>query len=99
MRSDRQYYVYILSGSRGTLYIGVTNDLVRRMNEHRQALVKGFTQKYKVKRLIYYEETSSIEAAIEREKQIKGWRRERKLALVKSVNPRYEDLAEDWFED
>ena len=94
-----QYYVYIMSSHRGTLYIGMTNDLYRRAYEHRHKLVPGFTQKYNVSKLVYYEETSSVESAITREKQIKGWRRNRKAELVASSNPYWTDLAESWYED
>ena len=94
-----QYYVYIMSSYQGTLYIGMTNDLYRRAYEHRHKLVPGFTQKYNVSKLVYYEETSSVQSAITREKQIKGWRRNRKAVLVASSNPHWVDLAENWYED
>ena len=98
-----QYYVYIISSYissyQGTLYIGMTNDLYRRAYEHRHKLVPGFTQKYNVSKLVHYEETSSAESAIAREKQIKGWRRSRKADLVASSNPYWVDLAKDWYED
>ncbi len=82
-----QYYVYIMSSHQGTLYIGMTIDLFRRVYEHRHKLVPGFTQKYNVTKLVYYQETSSVESAIIREKQIKGWLRSKKAALVASSNP------------
>ena len=94
-----QYYVYIMSSHQGTLYIGMTNDLYRRAYEHRHKLVPGFTQKYSVSKLVYYEETSDVESAITREKQIKGWLRSKKAALVASSNPYWVDLAEGWYED
>ena len=94
-----QYYVYIMSSHQGTLYIGMTNDLYRRAYEHRHKLVPGFTQKYNVTKLVYYQETSSVESAIIREKQIKGWLRSKKAALVASSNPYWVDLAEGWYED
>ena len=93
----RQYYVYVMSNKSKTLYVGVTNDLERRVSEHRNGLVRGFTKRYRVRRLVYYEATGSIEAAIAREKQIKGWLRERKVALIESANPEWEDLAREWF--
>ena len=93
-----QYYVYIMSSHQGTLYIGITNDLYRRAYEHSHKLVPGFTQKYDVSKLVYYEETSSVESAITRGKQIKGWRRDRKAKLVASSNPYWVDLAESWYE-
>ena len=84
---DRRYYVYILTNASRTLYVGVTNNLERRMYEHKKKLVAGFTEKYNVTWLAYYEETPSIEAAIAREKQIKSWRRSKKVALIESANP------------
>ena len=92
-----QYYVYILSNITGTtIYTGVTNDLVRRIYEHKNHLDKGsFTDKYDVTKLVYYEIASDIRAAIEREKQIKGWNRARKNKLVQSKNPKWEDLYEN----
>ena len=95
----KSYYVYILTSPGGTLYVGMTNDLERRMYEHKNKLVKGFTKKYNVHRLVYYEETGSVESAILREKQIKGWRRSRKINLIQSENPKWRDLSESWFED
>ena len=95
----KTYYVYILSSLRGTLYIGVTNDLERRVYEHKHKSIEGFTKKYNVHRLVYYEETDSIESAINREKQLKGLLRKKKIALIESANPKWEDLSEGWFED
>jgi putative endonuclease len=91
------YYVYILTNAHDTtLYIGVTNDLERRLAEHRLKLVPGFSEKYNLNKLLYFEETSDVIAAIEREKQLKGWRRDRKAALVSTVNPQWRDLSADW---
>lgn len=92
----RVYYVYVLASDTGTLYVGVTNDLERRVNEHKLGLVKGFTKKYRVSRLLYYEEFSNIYEAVEREKEIKRWRREKKIALFEESNPGWIDLAKDW---
>jgi len=92
----RVYYVYVLASDTGTLYVGVTNDLERRVSEHKLGLVKGFTKKYKVSRLLDYEEFSNIYEAIEREKEIKRWRRDKKIALVEEGNPGWIDLAKDW---
>lgn len=87
------YYVYILASYKnGTLYIGVTNDLKRRVWEHKHELVKGFTKEYGIHSLVYYEQTEDIEAAIIREKQIKAWKRHWKLKLIHSFNPEWEDL-------
>ena len=92
-----QYYVYILSNITGTtIYTGVTNDLVRRIYEHKNHLDKrSFTDKYDVTKLVYYEIASDIRAAIEREKQIKGWNRAKKNKLIQSKNPKWEDLYEN----
>ena len=90
----RQYYVYILTNQKRTLYTGVTNDLVRRVYEHKQKLVDGFAKKYNLSWLVYYESTDEVESAIAREKQIKGWMRRKKVALIESTNPRWVDLAQ-----
>lgn len=90
------YWVYILaSGVGGTLYVGVTNDLVRRVYEHRKGLAAGFTRKYAVKRLVYFEPHESILAAIQREKNIKHWSREWKIDLIVRENPDWDDLYDD----
>lgn len=90
------YFIYILASQRnGTLYIGVTNDLQRRMEEHKSDVVDGFTKQYNVKRLVYFEQTESVEAAIAREKQLKNWKRLWKLELIEKDNPQWNDLAEE----
>ena len=94
---SKEYYVYIMTNKSRTLYTGVTNDLVRRVYEHKNKLVPGFTSKYNIRFLVYYEATSSIQSAIEREKQIKGWLRAKKIALIDSMNPEWKDLSEEWF--
>jgi len=83
-----------MTNSSRTLYTGVTDDLVRRVYEHKEKLIKGFTQKYNITRLVYYEITSDVRAAIQREKQIKGWLRKKKTALIESVNPEWKDLSD-----
>jgi putative endonuclease len=89
----RSYVVYLLaSRPRGTLYVGVTNDLIKRVAEHRSGLMEGFTKKYGVKRLVWFEQTESIEAAIAREKQIKKWNRAWKIELIEKSNPGWRDL-------
>ena len=89
------YYVYIMASKRnGTLYIGVTNDLIRRVYEHKNNLVEGFTNRYRVHTLVYWEQTENIEAAIQREKQLKKWKRLRKLALIEEYNADWVDLYE-----
>ena len=92
-------FVYILASKTRRLYVGVTNDLVRRVWEHRMEVVPGFTRRYGIKRLVYYEQIESPETAICREKQVKDYARVKKLALVSSLNPEWRDLAEDWFAD
>ncbi|MBI1203652.1 MAG: GIY-YIG nuclease family protein [Rhodopseudomonas sp.] len=93
MNGTRQYYVYILASRiGGTLYIGVTNDLVRRVYEHRSKAVEGFTRQYDVTRLVYFEACSDIEAAIMREKQMKRWNRAWKIRLIEEDNPNWDDL-------
>ncbi len=95
MQSERmkQYFVYILaSGYDGTLYIGVSSDLDKRVYEHKNNMVAGFTRKYGVHRLVYYENTNDIKSAINREKQIKKWKREWKIELIEKENPGWKDL-------
>jgi len=91
------YHVYILASSTGVLYVGVTNFLKRRVGEHKKGLIEGFTKKYGVTRLVYFEPHDQIRAAISREKQIKNWRREKKLALIRKMNPKFRDLSEDFW--
>ena len=92
----KQYYVYIMTNRSGTLYIGVTNDLARRAHEHKNKLIPGFTAKYNITKLVYFETTTDVRTAIAREKQIKGWLRAKKIALIESVNPNWDDLSADW---
>jgi putative endonuclease len=95
MRREHSFWVYILASCLGgTLYIGVTNDLVRRTYEHRSKFVPGFTRKYGVDRLIYFEQFSTAEAAINREKQLKKWNRQWKIQLIEKTNPNWDDLYE-----
>jgi len=90
-----QFYVYILASRRnGTLYVGVTNNIARRVWEHKQGLAGGFTKRYDVKTLVYYEATESLAAALEREKRIKWWKRKWKLELIESANPEWRDIYE-----
>ncbi|MFO0389069.1 MAG: GIY-YIG nuclease family protein [Alphaproteobacteria bacterium] len=92
----KEYYVYIMaSGKNGTLYIGVTSNLAKRVYEHRNGLVDGFTKKYGIKTLVYFEQTNDVEAAILREKQMKKWNREWKLELIEKMNPEWNDLYEE----
>jgi putative endonuclease len=94
----KQYYIYIMTNNSRTLYTGVTDDLLRRVYEHKNKLIAGFTQKYNITKLVYYEITSDVQAAIQREKQIKGWLRKKKIALIEASNPEWEDLSEGWYE-
>ena len=94
---SKEYYVYIMTNKSRTLYTGVTNDLMRRVSEHKNKLVQGFTSKYNIQYLVDYESTSSIHAALQREKQIKGWLRAKKISLIHSINPDWKDLSEEWF--
>ena len=92
-------YVYIMaSGRNGTLYTGVTNSLIRRVREHKLGIGSGFATKYKLDRLVYFERFEDVHTAIEREKQIKGWLRIKKIALIVSVNAAWRDLSLEWYE-
>ena len=90
--TENNYYVYILTNKSNTLYIGITNDLIRRLYEHKNKLIAGFTKKYNIDKLIYYEVFDDPESAIQREKEIKGWTRKKKLELIKKVNPNFKEL-------
>jgi putative endonuclease len=99
-RKPNQFYVYIMTNRpRGTLYTGVTNDISRRVLEHKSKLAKGFTARYNLDKLVFVEDAPDPLVAISREKEIKGWLRDRKLELVESLNPTWEDLAADWLAD
>ena len=90
------YYIYILASKRnGTLYIGMTNNLLRRVYEHKNALVDGFTKKYSVKSFVYYEQTDDVNSAILREKRLKTWKRAWKIKLIEDFNPTWKDLYND----
>ncbi|HRX22212.1 MAG TPA: GIY-YIG nuclease family protein [Syntrophomonadaceae bacterium] len=94
------YYVYMLTNwNNKVLYTGITNNLERRVYEHKNKLVEGFTAKYNVNKLVYFDYTSDVSSAIAREKEIKGWTRQKKNELVQSINPKWEDLSELWRED
>ena len=93
----KEYYVYILSNiTNTTLYVGMTNDLKRRLYEHQNKLLPGFTEKYHVNKLVYYEKTTDVNAAIQKEKNIKKWNRDWKLELIKKSNPMFKDLSLEW---
>jgi putative endonuclease len=92
---EKQYYVYILTNkSNEVLYIGVTDDLERRIYEHKNKMIDGFTKKYNLTKLVYYEATTDVRSAIEREKKLKNWHREWKMNLIKEFNPGWKDLDE-----
>jgi len=94
---NNQYYVYILTNKNNTvLYTGVTNNLERRLYEHKNKLIDGFTKKYNINKLVFYEITNDINSAIAREKQIKGWLRIKKIKLIEMMNPNWEDLSAEW---
>ncbi|MGA2298718.1 MAG: GIY-YIG nuclease family protein [FCB group bacterium] len=96
----KQSYVYIMASKKnGTLYTGVTSNLLKRVYEHKNNMIEGFTSKYRIHDLVYFEEISDIKYAIEREKRIKGWIRKKKIDLIESVNPDWKDLSEEWFVD
>jgi len=97
MPSNGRYYVYLITNwNNKVMYVGVTNNLERRIYEHKKKLVKGFTKKYNINKLVYFEETSDVTVAINREKEIKKWRRDKKDQLVNKINPTWKDLSLDW---
>ncbi len=97
MRRRREYYVYIMASRSRVLYTGVTSNLFLRVYQHKQKALPGFTARYNITRLVYYEAHTRVEDAIQREKQIKGWRRSKKVALIESLNPEWRDLSEGWY--
>ncbi|OGH95099.1 MAG: excinuclease ABC subunit C [Candidatus Magasanikbacteria bacterium RIFOXYD2_FULL_41_14] len=92
---QHNYYVYIMSSVSYVLYIGVTSDLVKRVEQHKDGVFEGFSKKYQIKKLVYYEWFTDINVAIAREKELKGWRREKKVKLIKDTNPTWRDLYND----
>lgn len=94
----RQYFVYIMTNGVGAIFVGMTNDLVLRIHQHKEKLVEGFTKKNSITLLVYYEATNDIVAAISREKQLKRWSNRQKIALVEATNPQWSDLSADWYE-
>ena len=93
----KDYAVYILASKRnGTLYVGFTSDLIKRVFEHKNDLVEGFTKKYGVHQLVYYEQTEDVKSAIQREKQLKKWNRSWKIELIEKMNPEWKDLYDEW---
>lgn len=98
-KNMKRYYMYILANRSKTLYTGVTNNLVRRVYEHKQKLIRGFTYKYNINKLVYYETTLDVKSAITREKQIKGWLRSKKIALIELANSDWKDLSAGWYDE
>ncbi len=98
MRDPKVYFVYIMTNRSKTLYVGVTNSLIRRVREHKLGTGSQFAAKYKLDRLVYYERFEDVHRALGREKEIKGWLRIRKIALIVSVNPGWKDLSQEWYE-
>ena len=94
--NDYTFWVYILTSRTGTLYIGITGYIDQRISQHKMDSIEGFTNKYKVHRLVYYKTFGYVLNAIRREKQLKGWRREKKIALIEKANPRWQNLSEHW---
>ena len=93
---EHEYFVYIVCSNSGTLYLGMTNSIYRRVLQHKRGEVEGFSAKYNCTRLVYYEGFDDVRKAIDREKQLKRWVRRKKIALIESKNPRWADLAEKW---
>ena len=98
MREEKRYYVYIMASRSLTLYTGVTGDIYHRALQHKAGEIEGFTKKYQIDRLVYYETFKYVNNALAREKQIKAWTRAKRLALIKTMNPAWGDLAEGWGE-
>lgn len=94
----KTYCVYIIASKSGTLYVGVTSNLKKRVYEHKNHLIPGFTDKYKINRLLYFETISDPASTINREKQLKKWRRNKKIKLIDSLNPEWKDLSQDWYD-
>ena len=96
MSEERRYFVYVMANASKRLYTGITNSLRRRVREHKLKLTPGFRAKYNITRLVYFESFEDVRNAIEREKQIKAWIRAKRVALVESTNPKWEDLSREW---
>jgi len=94
---NKQYYVYIMTNTARTLYTGITNNLERRVYEHKMKLIPGFAVRYGLDRLVYYETGENINDAVNREKQIEGWLRSKKVELIESMNPDWKDLSNNWY--
>ena len=97
MNTDKQFYVYIMTNKSGTLYVGMTSNLIRRVHQHKLKEITGFTKKYNINHLLYFETFRDAYSAIAREKAIKGQVRKKKMELIASLNPSWEDLSQDWY--
>jgi len=95
---NKSFYVYIMTNKSRTLYIGVTSDLKKRVYEHKHKLIKGFTKRYNIAYLVYFEETADCFSALKREKQLKGWLRQKKIKLIENDNPKWKDLSNGWYD-
>ena len=98
MGKENQYYVYIMTNKSETLYVGMTNNIKKRVYEHKNKIIDGFTKKYNIRRLLYFETFGDSNSAIAREKTIKGWLRKKKIELLSKTNPHWKDLSEDWYD-
>ncbi len=98
MQGQNQYHVYIMTNKSGTLYVGMTNDIKKRVYEHKNKLIPGFTKKYNITRLVHYETFEDVYSAIAREKTVKGWLRKKKIQLVSENNPEWKDLSQYWYD-
>jgi len=98
MQGKNQYYVYIMTNKSGTPYVGMTNNIKKRIYDHKEKLIPGFTKKYNINRLVYFEAFGGVHSAIAREKTIKGWLRKKKIELVNKSNPTWKDLSQDWYD-
>ena len=92
-----EYYVYIMASKTRRIYTGMTNNLHTRVYQHKQRSIKGFTSRYNITRLVYFETSNDVNEIIHREKQIKGWKRDKKIALIESENPNWDDLSDGWY--
>jgi putative endonuclease len=98
VRREHRYSVYILGSLGGTLYVGITSNLPFRVGQHKEHTFRGFTARYEATRLLYYETYGEVTTAIRREKQLKTWRREKKIALIEKANPMWKDLSRNWYQ-
>lgn len=99
MRKTFEYFVYVMANKTRMIYVGVTNDLERRVYEHKNKLIRGYTSKFNLNKLVYFESVSDVTVAMEREKELKGWVRRKKTSLANSINPEWKDLSEGWYDN